>query len=45
MRQAQLYKKDDRWFIEFEDYLNTFTSKNSAILFAKFYKIQLHEKS
>jgi len=45
MKEAILYNKDDRWFIESEDYLNTFTSKDSAILFANFYKIQLHEKS
>jgi len=45
MKEAMLYNKDDRWFIESEDYLNTFTSKDSAILFANFYKIQLHEKS
>ena len=45
MEEAELYIKDDRWVIKSEKYLNTFTIRESAIKFAKFYKIKLNEKS
>ena len=45
MKTGILYYKDKKWFIETSSGVNTFTAKESAELFAKFYKIKLNEKN
>jgi len=45
MRLGKLYVKDEKWIIETDQGCNTFTTKESAKLFANFYKIKLDEKS
>lgn len=45
MRLGKLYVKDKKWIIETDQGSNTFTTKKSAKLFAKVYKVKLDEKS
>jgi len=45
MSASILYTKEKKWIIESEQGCNTFTTKESAILFANFYNIKLNEKS
>jgi hypothetical protein len=45
MRLGKLYIKDKKWIIETDEGCNTFATKESAKLFANFYKIKLNEES
>lgn len=45
MKSGKLYVKDKKWIIETSQGYNTFTTKESAKLFANFYKIKLNEES